>query len=230
MWPASKACCSRRSRTVAPWFISRIASCGASAPKLWARRRSSYASTAAAAASANATSHGWWLKYSISRSIASRANPVEQAGHYSRSGSGRPRRSAPWHCRRSAAHVEYSAMRSGYLAPIAMLVTLLLPSAPLDAAAPAKTEAELRTLREKIGRITQQVSRDALERDRLSGNLRAAELSVGQARDQLGHANREYAERSARRAALAQSRMQQQQGLLNERAALAAQLRVAYMI
>jgi murein hydrolase activator len=121
-------------------------------------------------------------------------------------------------------------MRSGYLAPIAMLLTLLLPSAPLDAAAPGKTESELRTLREKIGRITQQVSRDALERDRLSGNLRAAELSVGQARDQLGRANRDYADRSARRAALAQNRMQQQQALLNERAALAGQLRVAYMI
>jgi len=122
-------------------------------------------------------------------------------------------------------------MRSGYLAPIAMLVALLLlPSAPLDAAAQGKTEAELRALREKIGRITQQVSRDALERDRLSGNLRAAELSLGQARSELSRANREYADRSARRASLAQNRTQQQQALMNERAALAGQLRVAYMI
>ena len=122
-------------------------------------------------------------------------------------------------------------MRSGYLAPIAMLVALLLlPSAPLDAAAQGKTEAELRALREKIGRITQQVSRDALERDRLSGNLRAAELSLGQARSELSRANREYADRSARRASLAQNRTQQQQELMNERAALAGQLRVAYMI
>jgi murein hydrolase activator len=122
-------------------------------------------------------------------------------------------------------------MRSGYLAPIAMLVALLLlPPAPLDAAAHGKTEAELRALREKIDRITQQVSRDALERDRLSGNLRAAELSLGRARGELDHANRQYADRSARRAALAQERLQQQQALVTERAALAGQLRVAYMI
>ena len=86
-----------------------------------------------------------------------------------------------------------------------MLVALLLAPAPLDAAAQGKTEAELRALREKIGRISEQVSRDALERDRLSGNLRAAELSLGQARGELGRANREYADRSARRASLAQS-------------------------
>ena len=76
-------------------------------------------------------------------------------------------------------------MRSGYLAPIALLVALLWLPPPLDAAAQGKTEAELRALREKIERITQQVSRDALERDRLSGNLRSAELSLGRARGEL---------------------------------------------
>jgi hypothetical protein len=44
------------------------------------------------------------------------------------------------------------------------------------AATPQKTEAQLRSLREKIEKITQQVSRDALQRDRLSADLRAAEL------------------------------------------------------
>jgi septal ring factor EnvC (AmiA/AmiB activator) len=117
------------------------------------------------------------------------------------------------------------------LARVAIPLALALAaSAPLEAAAPGKTAAELRSLREKIDRITQQVSRDALERDRLSGNLRAAELSLGQARGELGRANREYADRSARRAYLAQSRAQQQQALADERAALAGQLRVAYMI
>jgi murein hydrolase activator len=122
-------------------------------------------------------------------------------------------------------------MRPPYLASLAILVVLMVaPAGPLEAAAQGKTEAELRALREKINRITQQVSRDALERDRLSGNLRAAELSLGQARGELGRVNREYADRSARRGWLAQSRMQQQQALVEERAALAAQLRVAYMI
>ena len=139
-------------------------------------------------------------------------------------------------------------MRSVHPAPIAILVALLplaLPQQTPRAAAPGattprtttprtttagRTEAELRTLREKIGRISQQVSRDAIERDRLSGDLRAAELSLGQARDDLARADRAYADRSARRAALAQLRLAQQQELAHERAALAAQLRVAYMI
>jgi len=122
-------------------------------------------------------------------------------------------------------------MRLNYPPLIALLIVFLaLPAARLDAAATAKTEAELRSLREKIDRITQQVSRDALERDRLSGSLKAAELSVGQARAELTRASRDYADRSARRAGLALERQQQQQSLLNQRAALAAQLRVAYMI
>jgi murein hydrolase activator len=127
--------------------------------------------------------------------------------------------------------MKYWLMRSNYPLIIAILIAfMLLPAARIDAAATAKTEAELRTLREKIERITQQASRDALERDRLSGSLKAAELSVGQARAELTRASRDYADRSARRTALAQSRQQQQQALLRERAALAAQLRVAYMI
>src|ERR1700689_1883236 len=103
--------------------------------------------------------------------------------------------------RRSAVRVKYSLMRPAYLVLIAvpLALLLLLPWAPVHAAAQARTEAELRALREKIGRISEQGSRDAPERDRLSGNLRAAELSVGTARGELDRANREYAERSARR-------------------------------
>jgi murein hydrolase activator len=121
-------------------------------------------------------------------------------------------------------------MRCRYLAPMILLVGMLAPGAPFAAPEPGKAEAELRSLREKIDRISQQVGRDALERDRLSGDLRAAELSLGQARGELGRANREYADRSTRRASLSQSRAQQQQALTSERAALAAQLRVAYVI
>jgi septal ring factor EnvC (AmiA/AmiB activator) len=120
-------------------------------------------------------------------------------------------------------------MPTRYLAAAALL-TALLCAAPAPAATQAKTEAELRALRDKINRVTQQVSQDALERDRLSGNLRSAELSLNQARDQLARVSRQYAERSARRTSLTQERAQQQQALGNERATLAAQLRVAYMI
>ncbi len=101
---------------------------------------------------------------------------------------------------------------------------------PLQAATPKKTEAELRSLREKIERVTRQVSRDAVERDRLSAALRTAELSLGQARGELTRVSREYADRSSRRAALTQESQRQQHALAQERVALAGQLRAAYLI
>ena len=110
------------------------------------------------------------------------------------------------------------------------LVLLSAASALMAAATPRKTEAELRSLRERIEQVTQQVSRDALERDRLSSSLRTAELSLGQARGELSHLNRQYAERSERRGELAAEKQHQQQQLSAERAALAGQLRAAYMI
>jgi septal ring factor EnvC (AmiA/AmiB activator) len=112
-----------------------------------------------------------------------------------------------------------------------LLMSLLLPGVvTVDAASSKKTEAELRALVQKIDRMTQQVSRDAVERERHSADLRAAEISLGQARGELGRLNREYVDRSTRRVALAQGREQEQQALEKERAALAGQLRAAYMI
>jgi murein hydrolase activator len=98
------------------------------------------------------------------------------------------------------------------------------------AATPQKTEAQLRSLREKIERVTQQVSRDAVQRDRLSANLRAAELSVGQARGEMSRIGHEYADRSERRNALSAERGTQQRALGQERQALAGELRAAYLI
>jgi septal ring factor EnvC (AmiA/AmiB activator) len=98
------------------------------------------------------------------------------------------------------------------------------------AATPQRTEAQLRALREKIERMTQQVSRDAVQRDRLSADLRAAELSVGQAHGEMARIGREYAERSERRGALGADRAEQQRILSTERQSLAAQMRAAYLI
>ena len=101
------------------------------------------------------------------------------------------------------------------------------------AAALQKTEAELRALNEKIDRMTQQVSRDALERERQSAGLRSAEMSLGQARGELSQLNREYADRSERRTALGAGQgARREQALIGQRArqALAGQLRAAYMI
>jgi murein hydrolase activator len=120
-------------------------------------------------------------------------------------------------------------MRAGHLIAIALVVTLCAP-APGSTASPKKTEAELRALNERIERMTQQVSRDALERERQSAGLRAAEMSLGQARGELGRLNREYTDRATRRAAMAQSKEQEQRSLGRQREVLAGQLRAAYMI
>jgi septal ring factor EnvC (AmiA/AmiB activator) len=99
----------------------------------------------------------------------------------------------------------------------------------LAAAAP-RTQAELHALRERIERITRQLSRDAVERDRLSSELRAAELSLGQARGEMVRIARDYADRAGHRNALSQDKLQQQRALDAARAALAGQLRAAYLI
>jgi septal ring factor EnvC (AmiA/AmiB activator) len=121
-------------------------------------------------------------------------------------------------------------MRAGFLIALMLLIALALGAALAEAVSPKKTEAELRALNQKIDRMTQQVSRDAVERERQSASLRAAELSLGQARGELARLNREYTDRSARRAVLSLSKEQEQQALLKERAALAGQLRAAYMM
>ena len=122
-------------------------------------------------------------------------------------------------------------MRSRLPRPDARLVAWRCRAARLDAAAPAKTEAELRVAA-RADRPHHAAGQPRRARARPAvGQSRAAELSVGQARSGLGRASRDYADRSARRAALAQQPgTQQQQALVSERAALAAQLRVAYMI
>jgi septal ring factor EnvC (AmiA/AmiB activator) len=114
---------------------------------------------------------------------------------------------------------------------VAVLIALgLTITGAAGAATPQKTEAQLRSLRERIEKITQQVSRDALQRDRLSSDLRTAELSVGQARGEMARIAREYSDRSERRGSLSADKAQQQRALHEERLALAGQLRAAYLI
>src|SRR6185312_2538612 len=48
-----------------------------------------------------------------------------------------------------------------------------------------KTESQLQAVKSEIDRITRQVSGEQVERDRLTRELRAAEISVGKARENL---------------------------------------------
>jgi murein hydrolase activator len=117
------------------------------------------------------------------------------------------------------------------LPTFACLFALGVAAMPAGWAATAgQTAAQLHDLQEKIDAVSRQVSHDAVERDRQTKNLRAAELSVGAARSALTSVQQEQSERSTARAALAQQRATQKQSLDRERAALASQLRVAYMI
>jgi septal ring factor EnvC (AmiA/AmiB activator) len=117
-----------------------------------------------------------------------------------------------------------------YILCFAAAAASLLPGAAADAASTRQTEAELRSLNQKIDHMTQQVSHDAVERERQSAALRTAEISLGQARGEVGRLDRQVAESTARRAILTQEKDREQQILASERTALAGQLRAAYML
>jgi len=117
------------------------------------------------------------------------------------------------------------------------LALMVLGSAALPAAPAAhpetdarKAEAELQAVKSEIERITRQVSAEQVERDRLTHELRTSELSVGKLRDSLSEVRRERAERAARRAALAAEQRVREAEVQHNRAALAGQLRAAYLI
>ncbi len=93
-----------------------------------------------------------------------------------------------------------------------------------------KTEAQLEAVRAEIERITREVSQSQVERDRVSRELKSAELSVGEARDAWLEVRRQRAEGAARRTQLATEQHAREKELTDNRAALAGQMRAAYQI
>jgi len=121
--------------------------------------------------------------------------------------------------------------------PLAAAVALFaLPCAPAVPGAPARSEdarraeEQLQAVKSEIERVTREVSAEQVERDRLTRELKSAELSVGKARDDLADVRRERAEGAARRAALATEKRTRESELDHNRAALAGQMRAAYLI
>jgi len=107
----------------------------------------------------------------------------------------------------------------------------LLPGAPAHPEADArKAEEQLEAVKSEIERVTREVSAEQVERDRLTRELRSAELSVGKARERLSDVRRERAEGAARRTALASEKRSREAELDQNRVALAGQLRAAYLI
>ena len=127
-----------------------------------------------------------------------------------------------------------------YSLAAAALVTLLAAALPAAAAPPAsgsrpdsdarKAEEQLQAVKAEIERVTREVSAEQVERDRLTRELRGAELAVAHARDALADIRHERAEDAARRAALAAEKRSRQAQLEDNRAALAGQMRAAYLI
>jgi murein hydrolase activator len=112
-----------------------------------------------------------------------------------------------------------------------LIAVLLLASLGVSPAQDAKkTEAELKAIKAEIERVSGQVSRDQVDRDRLARELRTAELSVSDMRASLEEVRRERAEHTARRAALAEEKQQREADLVKERDSLSGQLRAAYLI
>jgi septal ring factor EnvC (AmiA/AmiB activator) len=109
----------------------------------------------------------------------------------------------------------------------------LFCSVVAGASAPTKrtqTEAELRAVKAEIARVRDKVSHDQIETDRVARELRAAEVSAAEARDGLEHVRSERADRAQRRAQLASEKHMREARIAAEQAALAAQLRAAYLI
>ena len=108
--------------------------------------------------------------------------------------------------------------------------TSAFAAAQPGAADARKTEAELQAVKSEIERVTRQVSEEQVERDKISRELRSAEVSVGRAREGLDGVRRSRAERVAKRATLAAQKRAREADLAQSRSALAGQLRAAYLI
>jgi murein hydrolase activator len=118
---------------------------------------------------------------------------------------------------------------------IFLLILLVLSSlgplcAPAATPSADQTQAQLRALKERIERVSRDVGRDAVERDRLARNLRSAELAVAAAQADLDALRTQEAAHSEQRAQLAAERARISAALERERASLATQLQVAYQI
>ncbi|HMI36977.1 MAG TPA: peptidoglycan DD-metalloendopeptidase family protein [Steroidobacteraceae bacterium] len=116
--------------------------------------------------------------------------------------------------------------RAGFL----LLLASWLAGGGALAASSDETQAQLRALQQRIERVSQEVGRDAIERDRLAHNLRDAEVAVAATRHDLEGVLAQESLHTSRRAALAAEREKVNASLARERTGLASQLRVAYLI
>jgi septal ring factor EnvC (AmiA/AmiB activator) len=124
--------------------------------------------------------------------------------------------------------------------PRAWLLALLVAGAGLSAglppeahaerkATPAQKEAELKRVQKRIEQVRKSVNADIEKRDKLSVELRDAELGVREARQALEQARAQRIEAQARLKEFEKEQAATEKALDAERTALAGQLRTAYV-
>ena len=94
---------------------------------------------------------------------------------------------------------------------------------------PAQKEAELKRVRSRIDRIQKEVNADIEKRDRLGVELRDAEQSVQASRRRLEEARERRLESESQLRELEREQARREAELATERAALAGELRAAYV-
>ncbi len=134
---------------------------------------------------------------------------------------------------KKGAHYSAPAVFSAAVAALGLcLASGVLRAAP--AARPEadtkRTEAQLAAVKAEIERITHEVAASQVVRDRLTRDLKSAELSVGEAREAWLEVRRQRAEGAARRAQLATEQHAREAQLAENRTALAGQMRAAYTL
>jgi murein hydrolase activator len=109
---------------------------------------------------------------------------------------------------------------------------LITAFAALPAAEPdrKRTEADLRSITERIERIQRQVRQDAVEKDRLNRDLRDADRSVSLAQGELSAVRGQRNQRSAERQRLQAELTERQAERARTQQDLATQLRAAYFM
>jgi septal ring factor EnvC (AmiA/AmiB activator) len=110
---------------------------------------------------------------------------------------------------------------------VAVGMTLVAPAAQQDR---KRTEADLRSVTERIERVQRQMQQDAVEKNRLNKDLREAEQSVAKARGGLKELREQRDERSAARRKLVADRAAREADRARTAADLALQVRAAYFM
>jgi len=127
--------------------------------------------------------------------------------------------------RRPRSHPRWAA---GLGACLALILAWASPATAERKPTPAQKEAELRRLNARIEHVRKSVNEDVEKRDRLSVQLRDAELRVQSAKKQLDTVRAQRIESEARLRQLEAEKTERETELDGERSALAGELRAAY--